>query len=118
VSKSPPRRFGIPSRVFTAQYRGKCGRCGQRFPAGSRIRYVADKTVAHEGCVVRDEVSRKNMPSHNPSTRRRRKPNTRRRGVATRLISDPVLSDEMARENMRSHKPSTWRRGKSPSSYG
>jgi hypothetical protein len=84
-----PHRFAVPGRVFKAQYPGKCELCGKKFPAGRRIRYIAEKTVAHDACAaVRGPVC------------------------------DPVLSDERARENMRSHKESTWRRGKSSSSYG
>ncbi len=84
-----PRLFAGPGPVFKAKYPGKCGLCGKQFPVGKRIRYIADKTLAHDACAV-----------------------------ASGPICDPVLSEERARENMRSHKPSTWRLGKSPSSYG
>jgi hypothetical protein len=51
--KTPvPRLFAVPSRVFTAWYSGRCGLCGQRFPRGERICYIAEKTVAHEACAV------------------------------------------------------------------
>jgi hypothetical protein len=89
MSESALQFFAVPGPVFEARYRGKCWRCGRRFPAGERIRYIAKNTVAHEECAV-----------------------------ASRPINDPVLSDERARENMRSHKPSSWRRGRSPASYG
>jgi hypothetical protein len=96
MSESPRQLFAVPGPVFKAKYPGKCGLCGKQFPARERIRYIADKTVAHKACVVA-----KGRSAH-----------------SRRRICDPVLSDERARENMRSHKPSTWRLGKSPSSYG
>jgi len=96
MSESPRQLFAVPGHVFKAKYRGKCGLCDKRFPAGERIRYIADKTVAHKACVVAKGRSPHSRPP----------------------IRDRVLSDERARENMRSHKPSTWRLGKSPSSYG
>ena len=46
------RLFAVPGPVFTARYRGKWGLCGQGFPKGERICYVAKKAVAHEGCAV------------------------------------------------------------------
>jgi hypothetical protein len=89
MSESPLQLFAVPGPVFKAKFRGTCSRCRKQFPAGERIRYIAEKTVVHEGCAV-----------------------------WSGLISDPALSDERARENMRSHKKSTWRRGRSPSYYG
>ena len=46
------RLFAVPGPVFTARYRGKWGLCGQGFPKGERICYVAKKAVAHEECAV------------------------------------------------------------------
>jgi hypothetical protein len=46
------RLFAVQGPVFVAKYPGKCWRCGQRFPVGERIRYIAKKTVAHEACAV------------------------------------------------------------------
>jgi hypothetical protein len=47
-----PRLFPVPGPVFKAKFPGKCLLCGQRFPAGVRIRYIAKHTVGHEGCHV------------------------------------------------------------------
>lgn len=47
-----PRLFAVPGPAFDAKYRGQCGRCGQPFPVGTQIRYIAKKTVAHEACAV------------------------------------------------------------------
>lgn len=50
--RAHPRLFVAPDPVFEAKYRGRCGLCGQQFSAGTRIRYIAKKTVAHEACAV------------------------------------------------------------------
>jgi hypothetical protein len=52
ADRAHPRLFAVPGPVFKAKYRGKCGRCDQGFPIGERICYIAEKSVAHEGCAV------------------------------------------------------------------
>jgi hypothetical protein len=49
---SPPGLFAVPGPVFAAKYRGVCELCRQRFPADTRIRYIAKNTVAHEVCAT------------------------------------------------------------------
>ena len=52
MSEMMPRLFAVPGPVFKARFAGKCGLCGERFPAGVRIHYIAKNTVAHGGCRV------------------------------------------------------------------
>ncbi len=92
-----PGLFAAPGPVFEAKYCGKCGLCDHRFSTGTRIHYIAKKTLAHAACAV---------------------PSGRGNSTNEAAVSVEELADDLARANMRSQKPSTWRLGRSPSDYG